>query len=108
MPIVVGLWPVLLTGVWAINKRKEKIAEQEQAAAVQAAKEQAAREKTKALEALQQKLAKEKETAIAAEVKKALEEAEQKARQAAAPDETTTDTDPAADTLPDDSGKQEE
>lgn len=108
VPIVVGLWPVLLTGVWAINKRKEKIAAQEQAAAVQAAKDQAAQEKTKALEALQQKLAKEKETAVAAEVKKALEEAEQKAQQAEAPDETTADTDQAADTLPDGSGKQEE
>ncbi len=107
VPIVVGLWPVFLTGVWAINKRREKIAEQEQAAAVQAAEEQAAQEKTKALEALQQKLAKEKETAIAAEVKKALEEAEQNAQQqAAVQDETTTD--PAAETPPDDSGKQEE
>jgi hypothetical protein len=24
VPIVVGLWPVLLTGIYAINKRKEK------------------------------------------------------------------------------------
>jgi formate dehydrogenase iron-sulfur subunit len=80
VPIVVGLWPVLLTGVWAISRRKEKIAAQEQAEAVQAAQTQADREKTAALDALKEKLAKEKETAIAAEVKKALEE--EKARQA--------------------------
>jgi formate dehydrogenase iron-sulfur subunit len=81
VPIVVGLWPVLLTGVWAISKRKEKIAAQEQAAAVQAAQSQADREKTAALDALKQKLAKEKETAVATEVKKALEA--EKARLAA-------------------------
>jgi formate dehydrogenase iron-sulfur subunit len=32
--MVVGLWPVLLTGIYAINKRKEKIATAEQQAAV--------------------------------------------------------------------------
>jgi formate dehydrogenase iron-sulfur subunit len=35
VPIIVGLWPVLLAGIYAVSKRKEKIAqtEQEQAAA---------------------------------------------------------------------------
>ena len=51
VPIVVSLWPVLLTGIYAINKRKDKIAE------------------------------KEKESAIQKEVKKALEEAAKAARE---------------------------
>ena len=37
VPIVVGLWPVLLTGIYAMNKRKEKIAAEEKAQAVAAA-----------------------------------------------------------------------
>lgn len=90
VPIVVGLWPVLLTGVWAISRRRDKIAAQEQAAAVQAAREQAGQEQAAALSALTEKLAKEKETAIAAEVKKALEE--EKARQAADADAQDTDS----------------
>lgn len=39
VPIVVSLWPVLLTGIYAINMRKEKIAAKEKAEAVEAAKE---------------------------------------------------------------------
>jgi formate dehydrogenase iron-sulfur subunit len=38
VPIVVSLWPVLLTGIYAINMRKEKIAAKEKAEAVEAAK----------------------------------------------------------------------
>ncbi len=34
VPIVVGLWPVLLTGIYAINQRKEKIEKQEKEQAV--------------------------------------------------------------------------
>ena len=34
VPIVVGLWPVLLTGIYAVTKRKEKISAREQADAV--------------------------------------------------------------------------
>ena len=41
VPIVVGLWPVLLTGIYAMSKRKEKIANQETTQAVAAAVEQA-------------------------------------------------------------------
>jgi hypothetical protein len=37
VPMVVGLWPVLLTGIYAITQRKEKIAETEKQDAVQAA-----------------------------------------------------------------------
>jgi formate dehydrogenase iron-sulfur subunit len=34
VPMVVGLWPVLLTGIYAMNKRKDKIAAEEKAKAV--------------------------------------------------------------------------
>jgi formate dehydrogenase iron-sulfur subunit len=34
VPIVAGMWPVLLTGIYAISQRREKIAREEQAAAV--------------------------------------------------------------------------
>lgn len=76
VPMVVGLWPVLLTGIYAMSKRKEKIAneEQEQAVleAIKKTNEAAEAKLNKALEKAQ----KEKETAIQKEVKKALEEAQ--------------------------------
>ena len=37
VPVVAGLWPILLTGIYAISKRKEKIANEEQETAVQGA-----------------------------------------------------------------------
>ncbi len=83
VPIVVGLWPVLLTGVYAIAKRKDKIAAQEQETALQAARQQADKELDEKIEALREKMTQEKTAAINFEVKKALEEA-QKQRQAEA------------------------
>ncbi len=84
VPIVVGLWPVLLTGVYAISKRKEKIADEEQKQAVQGAIEKATDEMNNQLSQLRTKMTKEKETAITNEVKKALEEAVKKAEEEAA------------------------
>ncbi|MDA8140957.1 MAG: 4Fe-4S dicluster domain-containing protein [Desulfobacteraceae bacterium] len=75
VPMVVGLWPVLLTGIYAINKRKEKIAAQEQAAAVQAAVEKVQAEAAVKLKAAVEKAEKEKAAAIDREVKKALADA---------------------------------
>lgn len=83
VPIIVGLWPVLLTGVYAISQRKEKIARQEQTEAVQKAQDLATQEMNKQLTQLTVKLTKEKDTAIAAEVKKALDEAAKKAEETA-------------------------
>jgi hypothetical protein len=75
VPMVVGLWPVLLTGIYAMSKRKEKIANQETAQAVAAAVEQAnaeAKDKhAKEMEQVQKLKQKEIENAV----KKALEEA---------------------------------
>jgi len=75
VPMVVGLWPVLLTGIYAISKRKDKIAEQELNAAARAAAENAnSRAEAKLAEALA-KAQKEKDAAVEKAVKKALEEA---------------------------------
>ena len=75
VPVVVGLWPVLLTGIYAINKRKEKIAKEEMSLAVAAAVEKANAEalakKKSEIEALNKMKLKEIDKAV----KKALEEA---------------------------------
>lgn len=72
VPIVVGLWPVLLTGIYAINKRKEKIAAQERQAAVAIAVAAAQAEAEVRLKAAMEKAQKEKAAAIESEVKKVL------------------------------------
>ncbi len=75
VPMVVGLWPVLLTGIYAINKRKEAIAAREQADAVAVAVEQTRSEADAKLKAALEKADQDKIAAIEREVKKALEEA---------------------------------
>lgn len=76
VPMVVGLWPVLLTGLYAVSKRKDKIAKMEQEQAVFLALETAnAKSEAKLSQALA-KAQKEKEAAIKKEVKKALEDAQ--------------------------------
>ena len=75
VPIVVGLWPVLLTGIYAMSKRKEKIANEETARVVADAVEQtnaaAAAKHAKEMEQVQKLKQKEIENAV----KKALEAA---------------------------------
>ncbi len=75
VPLVASLWPVLLVGIYAVNKRKEQVADDERQEAVARA---LARAQEKAQGALEQALAKadkDKKAAIEREVKKALEEA---------------------------------
>jgi Fe-S-cluster-containing dehydrogenase component len=75
VPMVAGMWPVLLTGIYAISQRRDKIAREEKAAAVSEAVARAEAEaKAKLTEALA-KAEKDKKAAIEKEVKKALEEA---------------------------------
>jgi Fe-S-cluster-containing dehydrogenase component len=108
VPMVVGLWPVLLTGVYAMNKRRDKLAAEAQAAALAdaetsaaetlaAAKEQAAADQKAALE----KQAAAHEKALAEAVAKAaaaaLAEATAAAKQAVegegqTPEETSVET----------------
>lgn len=78
VPIVVGLWPVLLTGVYAMSKRKEKIASDEQAEAVSIALAQAAEEADQRVQKVKEDAEEEKQLVVEREVKKALEEAAQK------------------------------
>jgi len=103
VPIIVGLWPVLLTGVYAISKRKDKIADSEKEAAVAAVREQAnADADAKIAETLAQaKIEKEKEIEI--QVKKALEEAAKaQMEKDAEPDaEEAAKAQPEADAKPD-------
>ncbi len=75
VPMVVGLWPVLLTGIYAINKRKEKIEKREKEQAVAAALEKAHTEAEAKLSEAMKKAEKQKTTAIETAVGKALEEA---------------------------------
>ena len=75
VPMVVGLWPVLLSGVYAINKRKERIErEEKQQAVVDALEKARAESESKLAEAMGQ-AKKEKEAAIEKAVNTALEEA---------------------------------
>ena len=98
VPIVVGLWPVLLTGIYAITKRKEKIAAREQADAVDAAVNEARAKGKAELDAALAKATQEKEAAIEREVKKALEEAAKAAEQPDADDAVSEDGPPAPST----------
>ncbi len=76
VPMVVGIWPVLLTGAYAISKRKEKIAQEEQAEAVREAVQTTKAEADAALKTALDKAAKDKNAAVEREVKKAVAEAE--------------------------------
>ncbi len=81
VPIVVGLWPVLLTGIYAISRRKEKIAKEEQNEAVAATLSAANEEMEKKLAELKDKMEQQKEAAINLEIKKALKEAADQAKE---------------------------
>jgi formate dehydrogenase iron-sulfur subunit len=75
VPMVAALWPALLGGVWAINKRKEKVAAEEQKAAVKAAKAATKAEAEAKLAKALENAERDKTQAIEREVKRALEEA---------------------------------
>jgi len=81
VPIVVGLWPVLLTGIYAISQRKDKVAAEEQADAVASAKAEADEVMKKQIANVKKQAAKEKEAAIKKEVKIALEAAAKEAEE---------------------------
>lgn len=97
VPMVVGLWPVLLTGIYGMTKRKEKIAAAEQTEAVAEAVQHANNEAAKKLAAAVEKAKLDKKKALEAvdkdkekAVKEALEEAA-KAQQVT--DETSPEKD---------------
>ncbi len=77
VPIIAGLWPVLLVGIYAISRRNERIAEAEKDSAVAAALEKAESAAAKNLEKALEKAEQEKQAVVEREVKKALEQAQQ-------------------------------
>ena len=98
VPMVVGLWPVLLTGIYAVGKRKEKISAAEQRAAVEKAVSETTAEAEAQLAAAMEKADKDKEAAIEREVKKALEAAAKAAADAAKDNQDSKDsTEPSKD-----------
>ena len=93
VPMIVGLWPVLLTGIYAMSKRKDKIAAEEKIQAVTAAVTEADELAAAKLDTTIEKAKQEKAAAVEKAVKEALE-AEAKARAKAAaqePEPTTGD-----------------
>jgi len=78
VPIIVGLWPVLLTGIYAISRRKDKISEEERTEAVSRSLAEAQEDMKAKLAALKDDMTKEKEAAINLEVRRALEEVSKK------------------------------
>jgi len=94
VPIIVGLWPVLLTGIYAISRRKDQIADKERIEAVAATVADANEEMKVKLAELKDKMTKDKEAAINLEVKKAFEEAakQAEAEKQAAEDDESADT----------------
>ncbi|MDR2488144.1 MAG: 4Fe-4S dicluster domain-containing protein [Desulfovibrio sp.] len=90
--MVAGIWPVLLGGVYAISKRREKTAAEEQKQAVIQAVAHAKGEADVALKTAMTKANQEKDAAVARETKKAREEAikEMEAKMAVDGDTGTT------------------
>jgi len=76
VPIVAGLWPVLLLGIYAMSQRKEKIFKEEKEQAVSSALNEANKKAEEKLSAALAEAEKSKEAAVQSAVKKAIEEAE--------------------------------
>jgi hypothetical protein len=72
VPAVASLWPVLLIGIYAMTKRKEKIAEAEKRQAVDAAMEKYRLTAEEGLKKAMEQAARDQKAAITKEVKKAL------------------------------------
>jgi Fe-S-cluster-containing dehydrogenase component len=85
--MVVGLWPVLLTGIYGMSKLNAKDARKAQEAAVSAMKAECEADHQAAMKQAQEKAAKDKQAAVEREVKKALEEAKKAAEAEQAPNQ---------------------
>ena len=81
VPIIVGLWPILLTGLYAVSRRKDIIADKELKEAVEKTRAAIVDEMNKKLSDQKEKMIEEKKSAINFEVKKALEQAEEEAEE---------------------------
>ncbi len=83
VPMVVGLWPVLLTGIYAMSKRKEKIAAQELAQAVQQNQQAADATLAERVKKEKENAKKSQEMAVNRAVKKAIDDYKKELEQAA-------------------------
>ena len=83
VPMVVGLWPVLLGGVYAINKRRAKIEKQEKEQAIAEALDKAKKEAKAEMAEAMKFAEKQKEKAVEKAVSQALEEAAKAAEEEA-------------------------
>jgi formate dehydrogenase iron-sulfur subunit len=79
VPVVIGLWPALLGGIYVINQRKERMASKEQAAAVNEALATAKAAADEAMKKAAEKARQDREKAVETAVKKAMDEASKKA-----------------------------
>ena len=75
VPIIAGLWPVLLTGIYAVSKRKDKIAAEEKRQAVEGALAQAAADAEAKLSKVLEQAEIANKRRIEVEVKRAVEQA---------------------------------
>ena len=75
VPIVVGVWPALLGGIYLISQRKEKIAAAEKADAVKNAIDTTQAAANETMKVAAEKAKQDKEKAVEMAVKKALDEA---------------------------------
>ena len=78
VPVVVSLWVVFITGIHAISKRKEQMAENEKQTAVDLVLETEKSRLNDTVAKLKAKASEEKEAAVKREVKKAIDEATKK------------------------------
>ena len=78
VPIAIGIWPILLGGIYKISRRKAEMARIDKNAAVAAAVAEGEAKAKEQLAAARDKFAKEKETAIDRAVKRALEDVAKK------------------------------
>ncbi|EMG37303.1 Fe-S-cluster-containing hydrogenase subunit [Desulfocurvibacter africanus PCS] len=81
VPMVVSLWPVLLTGLYAVGKRKDSEERKEREAAVREAARREKNEAERTLSEFKAKADKEKAEAVEREVRKALSEEARKRAQ---------------------------
>lgn len=79
VPIIAVAWPVLLTGIYAVSKRRDKIAQEERMQVIARVQEEAKVNLNKALAQAEA----EKKTAVERAVKKALEESAKAQEEAA-------------------------
>jgi hypothetical protein len=75
VPVIVGVWPALLGGIYLMSRRKDKTAKREKAAAVKEAMETTQAAADEALKSAMDKAKQEKEKAVDLAVKKTMEEA---------------------------------